>query len=288
MKFSVLMSVYIKETPKFLDRALESLCFQTKKANEVILVEDGPLTDELYEVIEKWRDKLNIKSIKLEKNIGLGLALQGGLKNCSFDIIARMDSDDICLENRFEDQINYLDNNPNIDIIGGYISEFDKDENIITGLREVPLAYSAVAKFAKKRNAMNHVTVMFKKEAVMKVEGYKSFLGFEDYYLWARMLNMNAKFANIPKILVNVRGGNAMVARRQGLKYAKIEYQLQKKLYEIKFLTIGDFIRNIFQRIPVRLCPGFIIKIIYKYFLRSSKLEARSSRRSSFNNNPFV
>ncbi len=269
MKISVLMSVYNKETPSFFDNALESLYFQTKKADEVVLVEDGPLTEELYSIIEKWREKLFVKSVRLENNGGLGIALQKGLKNCSYGIVARVDTDDINKKDRFEKQIAFLEKNMNVDIIGSWISEFEEEENNIYAYRHLPISYTEINKFAKKRNPLNHMTVMFKKQSVIDVGGYKSFLGFEDFYLWARMLNNNAIFANIPEVLVNVRGGTAMLARRQGFNYAKNEYLFQKELYKIKFLSKMELVRNILYRIPIRLSPRFVIKIIYKYILRN-------------------
>ncbi len=268
MKFSLLISVYAKENALFFNEALESLFNQTVRANEVVLVEDGPLTQELYDVIEKWRDKLNIQRVKLEHNIGLGLALQEGLHKCQYNIVARMDSDDISLKNRFELQINHFKENPNIDVLGGFISEFETDSSIVSGLRKVPLIHEEIVKYGQTRNPMNHVTVMFNKKSVLSVEGYKSVIGFEDYYLWARMLNNNAQFANLSEILVNVRGGNAMVARRQGFKYAMTEFKFQKKLLNIRFLSFSSFVKNIIFRMPVRMCPGFVIKMFYKLFLR--------------------
>ena len=106
--FSVLMSLYMKEKPEYLDRCLESLFEQTIHANEIIIVLDGAISTELTATIEKWKTFLPLKILPLKENVGLGKALNLGLKICSNDIIIRMDTDDICLENRLETQYNFL------------------------------------------------------------------------------------------------------------------------------------------------------------------------------------
>ena len=159
--FSVAMSVYKNDSPIYFDRALESITKQQSiKPNEIVLVVDGPVSEEIDNVIEKYQN-YNLKTIRLEKNVGLGNALKIATENCNYNLIARMDSDDIALNNRFEQQLKIFERNPDVDICGGNISEFIDDENHIIGYRIVPQTDEELKKYAKKRCPFNHATVMF-------------------------------------------------------------------------------------------------------------------------------
>lgn len=266
MNFSLLMSIYYKEKPEFFDRAMKSIWDeQTIKPTEIVLVEDGELSDELYEIIEIWKDKLGdaLKIIPLEKNMGLGDALNIGLQNCSYNIVARMDTDDIALSNRFEKQLEIMQDK-NIDVCGSWVGEFDNDEKEIVSYRKVPETHEEIIEFAKKRNPINHPSVMYKKEVVIKAGGYKRMMWFEDYYLWIRMILNGAKFYNIQEPLVKMRAGYGQLQRRSGLKYAKNEFYFQKRLLELGFINKKEFFKNIGARLIVRLMPKFIIKKVYQ------------------------
>ena len=142
MEFSVIMSVYSMDSPVHLNIALESIWDnQTLKPNQIILVEDGPLTKSLYEIIAHWKGKLNslLHIISLKKNSGLGNALNSGLKDCKYDYVARMDADDISEDDRFQLQHDFLINNPNIDVVGGFMYEF----GYRNGLVKYPIKYSS-------------------------------------------------------------------------------------------------------------------------------------------------
>jgi glycosyltransferase involved in cell wall biosynthesis len=259
------MSIYYKEKPEFFDRCMKSIWDeQTVKPNEIILVQDGPLTNELNKIITKWQDKLGkiLVLIPLSKNVGLGEALNIGLDKCKYDLIARMDTDDIALPNRFEKQLKIL-NKKNIDICGSWVSEFDNDENKIISYRKVPEKQDEIVKFAKKRNPLNHPSVMYKKSSVLKAGGYQHMLWFEDYYLWVRMMLNGAKFYNIQEPLVKMRAGYGQLERRRGFKYAMAEYNFLKELKEIRFLNNLEFYKNILTRIPARLLPKSFVKQIY-------------------------
>lgn len=269
MKFSILMSTYAKENPEYLSAALESLRTQTVPADEIVIIKDGKLTVELDKVINDYAGMMPVKVIALDNNVGLGKALQIGVNECSYEYIARMDSDDICREDRFEKQIKFLEDNPDIDVVGSWINEFEGYPENIYSHRRLPFKSDELLQFAKKRSPLNHVTVLFKKDAVLKAGNYYDIKFSQDYHLWIRMLLNNAKFANIPEYLVNVRAGRDMVARRGGMKYAKNEYRLQKEFYDMGFLTYAEFLRNIAVRIPVRLMPGFLRKAVYALFRKS-------------------
>ncbi len=271
MKFSVLMSVYKKENPLFLIEALDSVINQTLQPNEIVLVKDGPLTEKLDQVINDYKKKYSnlFNIICLETNQGLGIALQKGVLSCNYELIARMDTDDIARQDRFEKQINYLKNNPDIDILGSSITEFDNNPDQILSKRIVPTSHISILKFAQQRNPMNHQTVIYRKQCVLKAGNYKDFLWFEDYYLWGRMLSKNFKFANIDEMLVNVRAGKSMLARRKGLKYLKQEILLQKTFLDINFISVNIFIKNITFKSLLRLSNDTIRNFIYSNFLRA-------------------
>jgi len=266
MKFSVLMSIYYKEKADYFNRAMLSIWDeQTIKPNEIILVQDGKLTDELYKIIEKWQEKLGdiFKTIPLEKNVGLGDALNIGLKACSYELVARMDTDDISMPERFEKQLQVFKSD-NIDICSSWVSEFDSNENEIVSLRKLPENHDEIVAFAKKRNPINHPTVMYKKEAVLKAGGYKKMMWFEDYYLWIRMMLNNAKFYNIQEPLVNMRAGYGQLERRSGLEYAIEEFKFLKTMKELGFLSNSQFVKNSAIRFIARVVPKSLVKQIYK------------------------
>lgn len=267
MKFSLLISEYIGGNSEYLNRALKSIWDdQILKPDQIVFVKDGSLTNDLNFVIDKWKLKLgNVLSvIELQNNVGLGEALNIGLSNCKYDLIARMDSDDISLPERFRNQIDFFYNNPDIDILGSYISEFDNHEGVETSVRFVPITHQEIIKFARIRNPFNHPSVMYKKNSVLRAGGPKNFTGFDDYYLWARMIIDGSKCANIPKILLKMRAGYGQLERRSGFKYAMSEIKLQKKFLNIGFINYFEFIQNVTIRFIARIVPKSLVKAIYK------------------------
>lgn len=273
-KFSVLMSVYYKENPIYLKEAMESIYDkQILKPTEIVLVEDGKLTEELYQEINRQKEKLKniLKIVKLEKNSGLGKALNVGVLNCTNELIARMDSDDISCSERFLKQIECFKNNENIDIVGSNISEFINDVNNIVGIRNVYENDIDIKKDMKKRCSLNHVTVIFKKSKILEVGNYLEWFCNEDYYLWLRLLKNNAIFKNISESLVFVRVGMEMYGRRGGMKYFKSEADIQKYMLENKMITQTEYFRNIFVRFVVQiLLPNWLRKVIYLKILRKN------------------
>ena len=269
MKFSVLMSVYYKESPKFLYEALESVLTQTVMPSEIVCIKDGLLTEELELILNEFSTKYNdiFKFIGFDENKGLGYALRIGVEECSYEIIARMDTDDIARKDRFEKQLNII-SEQNIDIVGSNILEFDGNINNIISKREVPSTFESIKEYAKKRNPFNHMTVMYKKTAVLKAGNYKEFLWFEDYNLWVRMIVSGAKMYNIDEALVYARTGTAMFERRGGLTYVKREYSMQKDMRRLKFISKYRFLINVFERTVVRIIPNKLRKFVYMRLLR--------------------
>lgn len=272
IKFSVLMSIYYKEKSDNLKLALESLINQTLKPDEIVLVEDGALTKELDELIAFYENNYKfIKVLRLQKNVGLGNALNEGLKYCKYDYVARMDSDDISVENRFEKQISYLKFNKDVDALGGYIMEFDEISYNDISLRKVPLEQEDIEKYLIKRNPMNHVTVIFKKDSVIRVGGYKDCPYFEDYFLWSRMISNNMNLRNISDILVKVRAGLKMSNRRGNIKYIKHIINFENELLKLRLINIKEYIYNCIIRSIVSLLPNKLRYFLYQRRLRDEK-----------------
>ncbi len=267
MKFSVLISVYIKEKPDYLNRAMQSIWDdQHIKPNQIVLVQDGPLTIELKKILGYWKERLGniLVLIPLEKNVGLGDALNIGLSNCKYNLVARMDADDIAYPERFKDQIKYMQENTNCDIVGSYVTEFNSDPDSIISSRKVFCSHEEIVKHAKIKNPFNHPSVLYKKSVVVNAGGYKKFDGFEDYYLWVRMIISGARCSNLGAPLVNMRTGHSMLSRRGGLRYAINETKLQYKFLQLGFISIFQFSMNMLIRIPIRLIPNKLRALIYR------------------------
>lgn len=265
--FSVLLSVYIKEKPEYLRYSLRSIFSQTIDINEVIIVEDGLLTKELYDIIEEYETKFKvIVRVPLKNNMGLGKALNEGLKHCSYELVARMDTDDIAYPTRFEKQVKYMTEHPEIDACSSWIDEFiDSTDNIIS-TKKLPETNEEIIDYAKHRSPLNHPAVMFRKSAVMAVGGYSGFP--EDYNLWVRMLMNGSKMHNLQESLLFFRYSHDMIKRRGGWKYAKEDFRSQKAFYQMGFIQFSDFIYNIAIRLTVRLIPYWLRDYIYKKGLR--------------------
>ncbi|MDU6106811.1 MAG: glycosyltransferase [Klebsiella pneumoniae] len=254
--FSVLMSLYYRENPIYLNECLNSLNNQTLPADEIVIVYDGPVGEELEKVVNKWERILPIKKVILSENVGLGCALNEGMKFCSNEYIARMDTDDICFERRFERQFDILRSDPKIDLLGTAIIEIDDDSN--TRLKILPTKSDEIKKFVKLKNPFNHMSVVFKKTSVLEVGGYKHHLYMEDYNLWLRMLANNKICLNISDVLLKVRVGKNMLQRRKGINYIKSEYILYRLKNKLNIasplLNFGLFsFRVIMRIIPTKL-----------------------------------
>ena len=273
-KFSVCTSVYKNDKPGFVRVALDSmLVHQSVKPDEVVLVQDGPVPEELSLLLSEYEDKYSdvMHIIRLDKNRGLGNALRLGVENAKNDIIARMDSDDICLPDRFEKQLAYMEAHPDCDIVGGQITEFIDSPDNIVGRREVPLTNEEIYEFMKSRCALNHVTVMFRKEAVMKAGNYQDWFWNEDYYLWVRMMMTGCKFANIPDVVVNVRSGADQYARRGGKKYFDSEIGIKKLMLEKGMINRREYVVNYVQRFIIQLLlPNSVRGWVFRTFARKS------------------
>lgn len=264
-KFSVLIPVYHQEDPEHFKVALQSIWEnQTLRPNEVVVVEDGALTDELNRIIADFKKNIPIKSVKLPLQKGLGIALNQGLKACSNELVARMDSDDISLPDRFQKQIEYFRLNPEIDILGGQIVEFIDHPGHATGKRIVPFDNNAIRKYSKKRCPFNHPTVMFKKSVIEQVGSYQDFKPLEDYHLWFRIIGNNFKCANLTDDLLLFRMNTFFIERRHGYFYFTQEIKLALFAKKLGVISNSEVIRNIIIRGLPRLFPKKLLQQVYK------------------------
>ena len=271
MNFSVLSSIYYKESPAHFNACMESIWdAQTLRPTEIILIEDGPLTPELDEVIEQWQNKLvdTLCVKKLEKNVGLGKALNEGLKHCTNEWVFRMDTDDICTPDRFSKQVGFIKENPDVVLFGGQILEFNQDVSDAHVLKAVPENHNEIKAFAQNRCPFNHMTVAYRHDVITLLGAYQHHLFMEDYNLWLRVIGAGYKVANLPDVILFARVGNGMHARRKGLEYIKSEKQLLNLKTELKIqnpihANILFLIRSTF-----RLMPSSLLGKIYNTFLR--------------------
>ncbi|MCY1634885.1 glycosyltransferase [Marinifilum sp. D737] len=268
--FSVSISVYKNDNITFFKDAIESIIHQTLIPNEIILVVDGPVYDNMKSVIKGYDQNLDIlKVIWLDENMGHGNARRIGLENCTNNLVALMDSDDISLPDRFAKQIECFKRHPEVSIVGGYIDEFIDSTNNIVGRRLVELTDLDIKKYLKSRCPMNQVTVMFKKSDIIEVGGYIDWYNNEDYYLWARMCLADKIFMNLDEVLVHVRVGNEMYKRRGGWKYFKSEQELQKFLMKNNVINLFKYSYNVIIRFIIQVAlpnnlRGFIFKTLFR------------------------
>lgn len=265
-KLSLLMPVCEKDNIPCLKTALESVLRQTVPASEIIVVSDGPLSNDLQNILNIFKNDITL--VLLPKKLGLTGALNEGLKHCSCPLVARMDADDISVQNRFELQLKCFEQDSTLSVLGGYVEEFS-DTSTKTFIRKVPTTDCQIKRFLKYRSPFNHPTVMFKKRDILKVGGYKDFYLLEDYHLWARLALSGAKMANIPQVLLRFRSGKQMFLRRGGYKYFCANKILFKDFLHMKIINKAQYFYNLAVRFCVQvLCPVQVREIFYKKVLR--------------------
>ncbi|WP_320820871.1 glycosyltransferase [Thalassolituus sp.] len=265
MSFSILMSVYSQDNPDYFDKALRSvLVNQTLAPDELVLVIDGPLGSKAENIIQYWigQSQVPIRLLRKPKNEGLAKALNDGLDLCSNELVFRMDADDISLESRFSRQYTFMLENPDVDVLGAFISEFGDDESEVLSIRKVPVRHGDICKFAKARNPISHPVVCFRKSGVVVAGGYPLMYP-EDYMLWINMIQMGAKFANIPEVLLKMRTGESFIKRR-GFRFLKGELRSYHYMYNSGFISLFDFIRYSFARSLLRLAPPGLKVLLYR------------------------
>lgn len=265
--FSVLLSVYKKERPDFINQSLVSIYDdQILKPTQIVLVKDGSLTLELDCVVTAWQKKLGdvLAIVPLAQNVGLGAALNEGLKHCKHELVARMDTDDIALPERFAKQVPFMHAHPEIAASSAQLEEWDEELEKKLQVRTLPCEHEGLAKMALLRSPLSHPLTIFRKDAVQAVGGYPALRKAQDYALWSLLLQKGYKLANLPDVLLRMRTGSGLFERR-GWEYFKHESELLRFQRKIGFLTYSVYLRNILAKGALRLSPDFVKRLAYKY-----------------------
>lgn len=268
-EYSVVMSVYSGDDPSQLRASINSILNQTYKPNQFVIVVDGPILDGVCAALSEYKKIDCIEFHYLKSNVGLAMARNFAIEKCKNDFIGVMDADDISLEDRFQIQVDEMLKS-DVDVIGGWISEFDTESDVLKNnrIRSVPEFYCEIFKRGKTRNPMNHVTFFFKKKVITDIGGYRKIPFYEDYDLIVRLMMQGAILFNLQKVLVLVRCGDGMFSRRGGIKNIATEFRFFYGIYKMGYLNLFNFILNMVLRIPVRLVPSRMRKFIYVQFLR--------------------
>lgn len=272
VNFSVLISVYHKENPKWLRESLDSVFYQTLKPTEIVLVEDGPLTPGLYAVIDEFKAKYPIFNIvRNEVNLGLGLALARGVEAARNEIIARMDTDDIIPPHRFATQLAKMEEG--YDVVSCWSRLFLNTENNVIAVKTRPEHHDDIVKLAHKRSPICHAGTIFRKSALMKAGNYQHCKLYEDYHLVARLILSGARFYNCQEALYYVRVTPEQMNRRSGMDYLRTELAFLKEFRKMGFFSAKDYLSNSIVRIVVRLMPsGFRQRILTQVWNHKNKI----------------
>lgn len=268
--YSVLMSVYYKEKPEYLKKSIQSMLDQTVPTNDFVIVCDGPLNEELDEVIEQNKKRYPnlFQIVRLPQNVGIGGAASEGLKYCKNDLVAKMDSDDIARQDRCEKQLAVFDINPELSIIGSQLVEFEDTIENIVGKRIVPCKLDDILHFAKRRMPFNNITVMYRKRSVEMVGGYSSLKRCEDYELYTRMLHKGCKAQNVDDYLCYARTDKDAYSRRGKFNNLYSFIIVRWKIYRMGFSGLTDFLIPCCGQLVLTTSPNFVKRWLYKKWLR--------------------
>jgi glycosyltransferase involved in cell wall biosynthesis len=270
--FSVLISVYKNDHPQYFDEALHSISTkQSWPPNEIVLVVDGPVSGGLDAVIRQWeqQNRFNVKVIRSPCNVGLANALNLGLKHCSHEYVARMDSDDISLPMRFERQLKFLQEHPSIALLGGWYEQYDNELDRLITDRKVPTTMADIVPYSRSRTPFNHVTAIFKKSTLLEIGCYPNIQGYmEDWWIALRLIKRGYSLANLPEYLVMVRGDREFIRRRGGWNFLLQELANLKALYQQGLIGGLDLVRNVCIRSFVRLLPHGARTMMYQAIRR--------------------
>jgi glycosyltransferase involved in cell wall biosynthesis len=273
-KVSVLMSLYIKEKPEYFRASMDSILAQTYPADEIVLIEDGPLTEDLYRAVAEYEElcrnndrypDLHIHAFA--ENRQLGRALAKGVELCRNELIARMDTDDIAMPERLEKQVGYMDAHAEVSVSGGAIREFN-DAGTTDRVKQMPKTQEEILSYVKLRNPLNHMTVIYRRSAILEAGNYQHFPYLEDYSLWSRMLSAGYQIRNLDDVLVKARTSMNLVKRRSGWAYYQNFKKLRKLQHELKLTSHFEYAKAMVGTFIVLMQPGWVKELAYKKVLR--------------------
>jgi amylovoran biosynthesis glycosyltransferase AmsE len=269
LAFSAVMSVYAGDKPEQLAAAVESLLNQTTLAKEIILVRDGPVSKDLQNELDQLKLNKAVNIIELAYNTGAANARQVGINASKTEIIALMDADDICVNNRFEAQLETM-KRTNADVVGGVIEEFDQSVGDLKIRRVMPVDHDEIARLSMWRNPINNVTLMFKKSVFQQSGGYSDVRLSEDWDFILKVLASGFRVHNSPDTLVHVRSGNSMLARRRRMEQVIAEIKLFWRMYNNGIMSFWHLVANTIVRLVVRILPVSFTRMLYAKFLRTN------------------
>lgn len=273
-KYSVLISVYNKENPEFLRASLESMINQTLIPDQIVLVEDGKLTQELESLIRNYEKRYSaiFEVVRRKENKGLGYSLNEGLKLCRNNLVARMDSDDISLKNRCELQMKRFNEEQKLVILGGQIHEFIDSPNNIVSQRTVPCKYNAIYKFSRRRSPFNHPTVMYKRDEILKLGGYPEVKRKEDLKLFLDAIFNGYYCENLDEVILLYRTSADNMKRRKTFVNCKEYIQIMYDYFLQKKISFYDLLYVLLGQLSLYILPTKICKFLSNRFLRKNAL----------------
>lgn len=268
--YSVLMALYEKEKPEYLNLAIKSILEQTLKPDEIVIVKDGKISSELQKVLEHYSEDYPevFHMVGYEENRGLGFALNYGLRYCRNELVARMDTDDISKPDRCMKQVKAFEKHPDYSIIGSAVDEFYGTIDNITGRRVVPSNHKEIYQFAKRRSAFNHPSVMYKKSKVLEFGGYSSLRRNQDVDLFGRMLYGGCKASNFKESLLWFRSDENLAKRRKSWENTWSYIDTIRRFWKMGYSSFSDFAIVAGAQILMYLSPIRLQNWIYKKFLR--------------------
>lgn len=269
--FSVIISLHKSDRADWFLEAAYSVLEQTVPPKTMFVTVDGELLSEhefaLNELKSRYSE-IEIREVRRPQVNSRGVLLGEAVKEASDELIAIMDADDIAEPDRFARQLKYFHDNSSLDVVGGWIEEISPEDPKYLSLKKVPCEHAEIESYAKFRNPINNMTVMFKRNSVISAGNYVGKPNFADYWLWVRMLANGAKFSNIPEVLVRARAAEGMVDRRRGVQYLRSELNFIMSCHRLGFLSFSQAIFITVFRAPLRLLPNRVLGFVFNKFLR--------------------
>lgn len=278
--FSLLLPTYARDRPEFLRRAFEStVAEQERPPSEVVIVVDGPVPQALDMCLQDLvtESPVPTRVVRLERNLGLGEALEAGLAACTHEVVARMDADDVSRPDRFALQLPVIE--AGADLVGAGLLEIGDSEDEIVGQRMPPTSPTVITRVSRLHDPFNHPTVVYRRSAVAAAGGYQRLPLMEDYWLFARMIANGARVANRPEPLVMYRVGAGAYKRRGGWSLLRAELRLQMRFLRSGFTTPTQFVRNVVVRGAYRLVPAGLRRPAYRRLVATRGERLETSRR---------